>query len=301
MKILFCNVGWMRDYNGATKEDFPVGKAKYLNIKNKIGHEECNFRKVGEKVYGFVWIPGQMDIKKNFGAGKDADSISGVTVIWVAPRPEKEGDGMVVVGWYRNATVYRDYRTIKNSAKTRGNPKLDYRIEALWADATLLPLEKRSLLVPGFRNIWYAKSSKGKAFIREVQNFMEKGVHDVIPDIDLNLSGKEGKSKLVTHLVRERDQTLVNNKKKQILTNKGKLACEVCGFDFHSVYGKLGTEFCEVHHKKSLAKAKGEVRTKLNDLAIVCSNCHRMLHRQDLMSINQLKNMVQRSKQNRTK
>ncbi|HYT71491.1 MAG TPA: HNH endonuclease, partial [Gemmatimonadales bacterium] len=56
-------------------------------------------------------------------------------------------------------------------------------------------------------------------------------------------------------------------------------SCEVCGFDFLHRYGSIGDGFAEVHHKVPLGRALGERKTKLNDLAVVCSNCHRMLHR----------------------
>ena len=60
---------------------------------------------------------------------------------------------------------------------------------------------------------------------------------------------------------------------------KGKhLRCEVCGFDFERVYGKLGTGYIEVHHKRPVSE--GERITDLdNDLVMLCSNCHRMIHR----------------------
>jgi 5-methylcytosine-specific restriction protein A len=54
----------------------------------------------------------------------------------------------------------------------------------------------------------------------------------------------------------------------------------VCGFDFAGVYGPRGSNFCEVHHLKPLSDVHSEVETRLQDLAIVCSNCHRMLHRE---------------------
>ena len=52
----------------------------------------------------------------------------------------------------------------------------------------------------------------------------------------------------------------------------------ICGFDFASTYGVLGERFIEVHHIVPLAQA-GASKTKLTDLVLVCSNCHRMLHR----------------------
>lgn len=99
----------------------------------------------------------------------------------------------------------------------------------------------------------------------------------------------EGAPKLRTHFARERNTTLVRRKKAQVLRMTGALVCEVCQFNFAECYGKLGEQYCEVHHLLPLASAKQGVRTHLKDLAIVCSNCHRMLHRQiPLLSIRQL-------------
>lgn len=58
------------------------------------------------------------------------------------------------------------------------------------------------------------------------------------------------------------------------------LSCKVCGFDFKDFYGDHGSGFIEVHHLKPVSTL--EASTKLspeNDMTVVCSNCHRMLHR----------------------
>jgi hypothetical protein len=61
--------------------------------------------------------------------------------------------------------------------------------------------------------------------------------------------------------------------------NDGHLICEVpgCGFDFLKVYGEIGRGFAHVHHRKPLARRKSR-RTPMTDLAIVCANCHAMIH-----------------------
>ena len=67
-----------------------------------------------------------------------------------------------------------------------------------------------------------------------------------------------------------------SDKKKQQASS---LACEVCGFDFHATYGELGRDYAECHHTKPISTMQPGDTTKLADLAIVCANCHRMLHR----------------------
>jgi 5-methylcytosine-specific restriction protein A len=48
---------------------------------------------------------------------------------------------------------------------------------------------------------------------------------------------------------------------------------------FAEVYGdELGAEFAEAHHLHPLSRKRANEKTRLEDLATVCSNCHRMLH-----------------------
>ena len=57
----------------------------------------------------------------------------------------------------------------------------------------------------------------------------------------------------------------------------------LAGLIFLFFYGKLGEGYCEVHHKIPLASFDAKRVTRLDDLAIVCSNCHRMIHRKTPM------------------
>ncbi|GAD03310.1 HNH endonuclease [Agarivorans albus] len=89
----------------------------------------------------------------------------------------------------------------------------------------------------------------------------------------------EGRVLSRVHKYRERNSSLVKKKKAQVLEKTGKLACEACQFDFFEKYGTLGLGFAECHHDKPISKLKPNEKTKLSDLRILCSNCHRMIHR----------------------
>ena len=116
------------------------------------------------------------------------------------------------------------------------------------------------------------------------------------PDVDAGPTGLEGNPHLRAHFWRERNSSIIIKKKRDVLARTGALKCEVCRFDSGKVYGKHGREFCEVHHLIPLHKADGIVRTELIDLAIVCSNCHRIIHRVEPMpSIAELANVVENS------
>jgi hypothetical protein len=98
-------------------------------------------------------------------------------------------------------------------------------------------------------------------------------------DVDRRIFELEGRKYFANHLRSERSRTIVLKKKAQALAKYGKLECEVCKFDFKKVFGTLGENFCEVHHLAPLGKSNGRITTELKDLSVVCSNCHRMLHR----------------------
>lgn len=89
----------------------------------------------------------------------------------------------------------------------------------------------------------------------------------------------EGKEKYVTHKVYERNLKLVKTKKENTFIDHGNLKCEVCGFDFHETYGVRGYGYIECHHNKPVSEMNGEREVKLEDLSLLCSNCHKIIHR----------------------
>lgn len=94
-----------------------------------------------------------------------------------------------------------------------------------------------------------------------------------------DFSAPEGRLLMRRHSARERNKGLRKKKIASVLRRGGQLACEACGFDFETIYGDRGAGYIECHHVVPLHVA-GEGSTKLNDLALICANCHRMIHRQ---------------------
>jgi 5-methylcytosine-specific restriction enzyme A len=77
---------------------------------------------------------------------------------------------------------------------------------------------------------------------------------------------------------RERDPKLRARKIRDARTKRGHIACEVCAFDFERVYGDRGAGYAECHHVVPL-HVSGPTITRLDDLILLCANCHRMIHR----------------------
>lgn len=101
-------------------------------------------------------------------------------------------------------------------------------------------------------------------------------------DFDDEISSFEGEERITLIRHRRREHKLRAAKLKEALeAGNGRLKCEVprCGFDFYEVYGELGFEFAQIHHLQPLGDRSTPSVTKLNDLAIVCANCHAMIHR----------------------
>jgi len=71
----------------------------------------------------------------------------------------------------------------------------------------------------------------------------------------------------------------------EYFTRDGRIDCTCCEFNFSDFYGAdAGEGFIEIHHVKPVFKYEGEdfvktLKDAVANLTPVCSNCHRMIHR----------------------
>ncbi|MNV57999.1 HNH endonuclease [compost metagenome] len=134
------------------------------------------------------------------------------------------------------------------------------------------------------RRVWEAYDG-GRDLLKAHADALRYAIGDVAISLTITMEdeaeyeGEEGGVLLKLHRSRERDSKLVRRKRAEVLERTGALACEVCSLDFGDRYGELGEGYIEVHHLKPVASLGGRGKTKLSDLAVVCANCHRMLHR----------------------
>jgi 5-methylcytosine-specific restriction endonuclease McrA len=107
-------------------------------------------------------------------------------------------------------------------------------------------------------------------YVRVIESDMASSL-----DVDIHsYTAIEGQRRLISHLQRERNQTLVRKKKAQAVS----LDCEICGFSFRRIYGSFAGDYCEVHHLLPLAEVENTTQTRMEDLVILCANCHRVVH-----------------------
>jgi hypothetical protein len=173
MTYFFCNIGWMEFYEGQSSNDTISGGGSYVKKEGR-GHEVCNFLPYRKKLYGYVQPSGEhIDIER-LGAEPAADFVDGVTVIWTASHPQ---GGSVIIGWYKNATIYREYQEFDKASSTHAKNGVDgYRISANAESCKLLPIDQRTFEIPrrvkggmGQANIWYADTEEAKPLLREVK------------------------------------------------------------------------------------------------------------------------------------
>ncbi len=99
-------------------------------------------------------------------------------------------------------------------------------------------------------------------------------------NVDVNEEGvEEGRKRLRRHWARERNRKVVAQAKEAWSAQEGGLRCAACGFDFEAVYGEHGAGFIEAHHVVPLHQVQEVRRTTVADLAPLCSNCHRIIHK----------------------
>lgn len=114
---------------------------------------------------------------------------------------------------------------------------------------------------------------------------------------DLQIS--EGARRRVSAKVYKRSRRL-RDASIEHYSEDGSIKCEACGFDFAEQYGEVGEGFIEMHHKKPLfqygEQATSEfIKEAIKNLAPLCSNCHRMVHRDRTspLTVSKLQSVVQ--------
>ena len=109
-------------------------------------------------------------------------------------------------------------------------------------------------------------------------------------DPDENMTIEETYKKKVHYLIERPSSSQIKKMKKELW-----FFCQSCNFDFQKVYGDIGKEYIEAHHLIPISALKKGETGKLTkkDFAVLCSNCHRMIHKlNDSSDLEELKNLI---------
>jgi 5-methylcytosine-specific restriction protein B len=160
--ILFLSVRWMQHYTGE-ENDF----------------SSLNYTPFHDHYYGYAQIAGNKIKLHKLGADPSDDRLDSVTVVWTASSPDGK---RVVIGWYRNATVFRDYQEPPpgSGRQLNGTPVGFYAVAAV-NDCVLLPEEKRLFPIPRGKGgiepagIWYPDEPEDEAYKARLKAYIESG------------------------------------------------------------------------------------------------------------------------------
>jgi hypothetical protein len=158
----------MKFYKGVTQDDIPSGAGSYVE-ENHDGGEVYNFVPIRGNYYGYARIQNGRSLRiEKLGAGKESPSLSNVTVILFAKNPET--GGQYIIGWYRNAVLFRQVRRLSNSKI----PNKSYNIKASIKSSYLVPADDRTFVVegPGQTNAWYVEDYVDKTYIDNLEAYL---------------------------------------------------------------------------------------------------------------------------------
>ncbi len=121
-----------------------------------------------------------------------------------------------------------------------------------------------------------SRSAKVKEVAHLIRAFAAQAPLDVSLD-DADVEFPEGIIITTIHRRRERNRKL----RKALLQDRrkrGVLACDSCGTTNPHAGKSFEDAIFEAHHLRPLSEV-GETKTRLSDVALLCANCHRSIHR----------------------
>ncbi len=185
-KIIFFNVGWMDFYSGVLNDNIKGGGSYVKAIG--WGHEIFNFKEFESNYYGYVQpkidnkYKSECVIKlEKIGGSKADDKIDNVYVVWTATNPNKVGT--YIIGWYKNATVFRKMQKLPmKSNRIWNNTNIGFYATAKINNSKLLKNDERLFQVirgkknwMGQSNVWYAESNL--EYRKQVFDYILNGIN----------------------------------------------------------------------------------------------------------------------------
>lgn len=118
---------------------------------------------------------------------------------------------------------------------------------------------------------------------------------EALPETDLEEPvGKEGRILVRLHAYKERDRTFAKRVRDHYRRQHGgQLHCEACSMVSEGVYGPNGERCMEAHHKIPIEELQPDSVTPVQEMAMVCANCHRVIHSaKPCLTIDQVKGLL---------
>ena len=173
-KYIFLRIAWMKEYRGVTEDDIPAGAGSYVE-ENDDGGEVYNFYPVNGKVYGYARVQSAKSIRiERLGVNKHDEKIDNITIVFFAKN--KLLGGQYVVGYYKNATLYRNVQRVSKNLR---NGYVWYNCITDQKNAVLIEPQQRTNAIfqipedgPGQSNVWYVQEYHNSGFLEKIKKFI---------------------------------------------------------------------------------------------------------------------------------
>ena len=281
MDILVCRVAWMPHYR--SDRELAVGGGRYVD-EGYVPHESLNFLPVGDTYYGYVRYAGQNLGIERLGAARGDDSVSGILIVFCAEH--RESGDFLVVGWYSDATVYR---------QRISRPESSRQVSFKANDATLVADSERCFRIPraqdnppgdiggiGMSNIWYGLSNGAAQEYKEVNAFRDH----LLAYIDASSTSLTPEKTTVESRRRGLSERLERRGSNRRFIERKGYRCEACDWwingDDRAVWGSS----FELHHLDPVCELSENKSREVcaEDFAVLCASCHRAIHRTEFVS-----------------
>ena len=111
------------------------------------------------------------------------------------------------------------------------------------------------------------------------------------------IAGQEGRLLTRLHTYRERDSSFSRRVRDYYRRrDKGRLTCQACGTTPRETYGDAGDQAMEAHHKVAIEELQPDSVVRVEDMVMLCANCHRVVHsRKPCLTVEQMRALLRPS------
>lgn len=227
-------------------------------------------------------------IEQRWSCGNSRSILVGSRVFLL--RQGTEPKGVIASGWVTRAPFPAPHWDTARAAKGEQAFFIMFAADALLNPDHDLPLDVRGVSTGPLAELQLNAPASGNSIPEHVADALSEAwaAHFGKDDRGLGkgdpeLGALEGMQRrlFVSHRSRERALREAKLYQARMTSPDGRIRCEVprCNFDFEAIYGSVAAGFAHVHHLRPLAEATAPTITRLEDLAVVCPNCHAVIHR----------------------
>ena len=252
---LFAKVENFTRFQGENLSAEPVGR---FARKGGTPNEMYNFSVASDGlIYGYLPKNWGGELQR-LGGKKDADEVSNVTVIFASRG--------ILCGYYTNATVLSSSVWHPDGHKT-DNGEIYYRVKVNPKDAFLIPIEKRKDEIQpwpqGQAPVRYGDTRPRPGWVEWFEKFTQR---------------TKARHSIATEQKRRKwaEQVERSSEARELALGHYGHTCECCKI---SDEDNIRAAVFEVHHKVPFAKNFKKRKLKSSNLAVLCANCHRMIHK----------------------